>query len=155
MWALHPEVLVKSFSNSGHISLVPRSRRQWILGAKQFLLWPLGIQMPFSCLHSRDQSFQLIFFIFTPNMLDQGPIDFQHSADYLWPPGGEMCLFLVCNVKFSIDLFQFLRQRHTFLKHKGLDANQFSVLCSSIFGHQGARFIFLACVQYPLVCSQQ
>ena len=56
------------FSNLGHMSLVPKSRRQSILGTPQFHLWPLGGQKGFSCGHSRDLSFQLIFFIFTPNM---------------------------------------------------------------------------------------
>ena len=55
---------VPSTPCSSHSSLVPRSRCQSILGALRFHLWPLW----FSCGHSRDLSFQPIFFIFTPNM---------------------------------------------------------------------------------------
>ena len=36
VWILHPTVLIQSFSNSGHMSLVPRSSCQSILGALQF-----------------------------------------------------------------------------------------------------------------------
>ena len=81
--ALQPTVLIQSFSNLGHMSLAPRSRRQSILGALRFHLWPLGGQMRFSCGHSRDLSFQPIFFIFAPNMhwtKIQTPIDFRHPA---------------------------------------------------------------------------
>ena len=58
--ALHPAVLIQTFSNSGHMSLVPRSRCQFILGALKFHMCPLWGQKGFSC---RDFSFQPIFFI--------------------------------------------------------------------------------------------
>ena len=80
---LHPAVFIRSFSNLGHIFLAPRSRCQSILGALLFHLWPLGGQMHFSCGHSRNLSFQLISFIFTPNMhwtKVQTPIDFWHPV---------------------------------------------------------------------------
>ena len=55
-----------------HMSLVSssrsQSRSQSIWGALLFHLWPLGGQIWFSCEHTRDQSFQPIFFIFIPNM---------------------------------------------------------------------------------------
>ena len=44
----HPAVLIQSFSNSAQMCLVPRSRRQWILGTlwfhwgpKEIFLWAL------------------------------------------------------------------------------------------------------------------
>ena len=67
--ALQPAVFVQSFSNSGHMSLAPRSRCQSILGTLGFHLWPLGGQIPFSCGCSWDLSFQPIFFLFAPNVL--------------------------------------------------------------------------------------
>ena len=57
---LQPGIFLQSFSNSGHMSLVPRSRCQWILGALRFHLWPTGGQKLFFFVHFRDLSFQLL-----------------------------------------------------------------------------------------------
>ena len=95
----------QSFSNPGRISLVPRSRYQWILGAMQFHLWPLWGQMCFSCVHSGDLSFQPIFFIYTPNMRwteVQTPIIFWQLWFHLWPQGGKIYLFLVYTVNLRV-----------------------------------------------------
>ena len=59
---------VHSAQRSSHPVFVLRSRNQSVLGALQFHLWPLGGQKGFSCGLSRDLGFQLIFFIFTPNI---------------------------------------------------------------------------------------
>ena len=51
------------------------------LGTLQFHLWPLGGPSAFFFVHSRDQSFQPISFIFTPNMNQtkvKMPINFCH-----------------------------------------------------------------------------
>ena len=60
VWAPHPAVLIQSLSYSGQMSLAPRFKRQSILGALRFHLWPLGSQKGLSCGHSRDLNFQLI-----------------------------------------------------------------------------------------------
>ena len=56
---------------------------QSILGALRLHLWPLRGQKGFSCGHSRDLSFQAIFFIWTPKMCwtkIQMQIDFWHPV---------------------------------------------------------------------------
>ena len=112
-----PQYFVHSFSHSGHMSPVPRSRCQWIWGAVPFHLWPLGGQMQFSCALNKDQSFQPIFFIFTPNM---------H-----WTNSFVSCVH--CNPQSCQLIFFQILTTHSL--DQGLDAHQFSVLCSSSFGH--------------------
>ena len=67
-----PEFSSNLFSNSGHKSLVPRSRRQSILSALWFHLWPL---------HNWFSSYMWF---------------------HLWPLGGQIHLFLVCTVNPSV-----------------------------------------------------
>ena len=63
---LHPRVLLPSFSSSGHMSLVPTSKHQSILGALLFQLWPLQNQMCFSCI------LETSLHILTKYVLNQG-----------------------------------------------------------------------------------
>ena len=75
-----PRVPVQSFSNSGHLFLVPSSRCHLILGTLQFYLRPLGDQMPFSSVHFKRPEFSTHFLYSHTirwNKL-QMPINFQH-----------------------------------------------------------------------------
>ena len=69
--ALHPTVLIQSFSNSRHTCLVLRSRCQLISHALRFHLWPPGGQKGFPCGHRPEFSTDFLH-IHTKYVLDQG-----------------------------------------------------------------------------------
>ena len=89
-----------------------------------------------------DQSFQLILFIFTKYGLDQDqtPINFGSLQFHLWLPGGHINLFLVCNVNPRIFNWSISNSHHKFLLSR--NANQFSALCSSVYGPCRDQFHF-------------
>ena len=132
------------FSNSGHMSLVPRSRHLWILGT----LWaPLGGQKGFSCGHSREPSFQPIFFIFSSHQIWVGPKSSWQSIFgtlwfWLWPPGGQISLFPMKTVNHRSYNWSFSNSHHTFTRPRPTCQEIFSTLQFQ-FWPQGAKSFFL------------
>ena len=136
---------------ASHMSFIPRSRCQSILGILWFHLWTLGGQMYFSCVHSRHRvsnqfsphSHQICLGQRFRSELIFGTLQF-----HFWPPGNQITLFDVCTLNPRVFKWSFSNSHHTFLTSRPRSQLLFGPL-QFHFGHWGAKFILFSCTFPP------
>ena len=143
MCALQLAVLVQSFWNPGHISLVPMSRQQTILGALQFHLWLLEGQMWFSCVQDFNK------FSSYSHQICIGPRSWCQSIFgtllfYLWPLRVQIHLSLQYTVYSRVFSLSFSNSHHTFLRQRSR--------CQLIFGTLQFHFWQWVQVRFSYMC---
>ena len=152
----NPQFSTRSFPNSHQIFLGPCTRPQYTLPPISYILWPLGANFIFfSAVHSTVQSFQLIFFKFTPNF---------HYTRIQTPDSFLLPIIFICGhqeVNFEFYCLHFMEQsfQPIFFKFTP-NIHHTRIQTQNIFFHLLVTFVttrgptlFFLCVLYTLQFS--